>query len=67
MQASQFVQHSHARPPGPVKARMVDFMLERQDQGVTREDLVKHFTPRDVDQYGDAAAREANRRRIRRV
>lgn len=46
-----------------IKSEMVAFMRGREC--VTREDLLQHFTSRQVDQYATAAAREANRKRIR--
>ncbi len=48
-----------------IKAEMVAFMRGRGD--CTREDLLQQFTPKQIDQYATAAAREANRRANRRV
>lgn len=48
-----------------IKSEMASFMLDRHG-GCTREDLLLEFTPKQIDQYGSAAAREANRRAERR-
>jgi len=45
---------------------MVAFMLDRSG-GCTREDLLQEFTPKQIDQYGNAASREANRQANRRL
>lgn len=49
-----------------IKADMVAFMRERSG-GCTREDLLQQFTPKQIDQYGNAAAREAHRQANRRL
>lgn len=48
-----------------VKAEMTAFMRDRGD--CTREDLLQEFSPRQIDQYGAAAAREASRQANRRI
>ena len=50
---------------GNIKAEMTAHMVEHP--GCTREDLLQHFSPRQIDQYGAAAAREAHRRADRRA
>lgn len=49
-----------------IKADMVAFMRDRSG-GCTREDLLQEFTPKQIDQYGNAASREANRQANRRL
>ncbi len=47
-----------------VKADMAAFMRDRGD--CTRDDLLQEFTPKQIDQYANDAAREANRQANRR-
>lgn len=49
-----------------IKADMVAFMRDRAG-GCTREDLLQEFTSKQIDKYGAAAAREANRQANRRL
>ncbi len=48
-----------------IKAEMAAHMVDHP--GCPREDLLQHFTPKHIDQYGAAAARDANRRAQRRA
>ncbi len=48
-----------------IQAEMAAFMID--NGSCTRDDLLRRFTPEQIDRYGAAAAREATRRADRRA